>query len=86
MCVPLIQTGQCANKMVSNSVCKKSHLERNGESRASCARKGPLHPREGLVVWRIRLSAPVLYDKVIKDRAKVNGYSAAVIPHSHPLQ
>lgn len=70
----------------SAALIAKSHLERNGESGELCARKGPLHPREELVVWRVRLSAPVFHDKVIKDRAKVNGYSAAVIPHSGPLQ
>lgn len=45
MWVPLIQTGQCANRMVSSFDCKESHLERNGEGRLPCARKGPLHPR-----------------------------------------
>lgn len=45
-----------------------------------------MHPREELGVWRVRLSVSVFHDKVIKDRAKVNGYSAAVIPHSYPVQ
>lgn len=72
--------------MVGTSDCKESHLEKNGGSRVPCARKRPLHPREELVVQRIRLSAPVFHAKVVKDRAKVNGDSSAVIPRSHPLQ
>lgn len=86
MLVPLIQTWSCANSMVGTPDCKESHLEKNGGSRVPCARKRPLHPREELVVRRVRLSSPGFHAKVVKDKAKVNGDSSAVISHSHPRQ
>jgi len=72
--------------MVGTSACKEDHLEKNGGSQVSRARKRALHHRDLLLVQRFGLSAPGFHAEVIKDRAKVNGDSSAVIPHSHPLQ
>ena len=82
MLVPLIQPWRCANSMAGTSDCKDSHLEMNGGSRVLCARKRPLHPREELVVRRVRFLAPGFHAEVVKDRAKVNGDSSCC----HPLQ
>lgn len=64
----------------------KSHLEKNGESQVPCFRKLPLHPREEMVVRRVRLSASGFHAKVVKDKEKMNGDSSAVIFYGHALK